>query len=66
MLWLLLYEVRVQLAFLREAKRRNSSWSLRSAIRRAGGDLALPLELVHALLGNRRVHQLERFFKLLD
>jgi len=53
-------------ASLRAAKRRNPAWSMRSAVRRRVGHLALPLEALHALLGKRRVHQVERFFKLLD
>jgi len=53
-------------ATLRAAKRRDPSWSMRAAVRRRGGHLALPLELLHSLLGKRRVHQLERFFRLLD
>jgi hypothetical protein len=51
---------------VRDAKRRNPKWSLRSAVRRRGGNLALPLEVLHSALGKRRVHQLERFFGLLD
>jgi hypothetical protein len=53
-------------ASLRDAKRRDPSWSMRSAVRKRGGHLALPLEVLHSMLGKRRVHQLERFFKLLD
>jgi len=53
-------------ATLRNAKRRNPDWSIRSAVRKRGGHLALPLEMLHAVLGKRRVHQLERFFSVLD
>jgi hypothetical protein len=53
------------LATVRAAKRRNPGWSIRSAVRRRGGNLALPLEVLHAVLGKRRVHRLERLFGLL-
>ena len=52
-------------ANVRAAKRRNPGWSIRSAVRRRAGNLALPIEVLHAVLGKRRVHQLERFFGLL-
>jgi hypothetical protein len=53
-------------ASLRAAKRRNPTWSIRAAIRRRYGNLALPLEILHAAIGMRRAHQLERFFRLRD
>jgi hypothetical protein len=53
-------------ANLRDAKRRDPTWSVRSAVRRRAGNLAWPLEALHAVLGTRRVHQLERFLKLRD
>ena len=53
-------------ANVRAAKRRNPGWSMRAAARKRFGNLAVPLELLHAALGKRRAHQLERFFRLRD
>jgi hypothetical protein len=51
---------------LRAAKRRNAQWSLRAAGRKRAGDLALPLEAAHHLLGPSRVHGIERALGLRD
>lgn len=58
--------LRLSASMVREAKRRDQSWSLRASVRRRGGELAVPLESLHRALGAGRAHRLERWFGLRD